>query len=189
MLDFNLTPIFIFLIIFISMVTILRVKRNKSFVYLMFWTVFYVYLVNVFKYTQFPMFIVDYPFGESVEPFNFELVNPFGYDLRTTLLNILMFVPFGFGLSFIAKTSWVRILITSLVFTLIIETLQLMQHLLFAGSDRIFDINDIIYNTLGGLLGYFLFKMFARLFNKFFKSKENPNTILGYISGLANHKS
>jgi glycopeptide antibiotics resistance protein len=67
--------------------------------------------------------------------------------------NILAFAPFGFLLSLLNK--WYRkffvITLLSLIFSITVELLQLYLRV------GIFDVDDLILNTLGGTLGYVFF--------------------------------
>ena len=75
--------------------------------------------------------------------------------------NILMFVPWGFGLLLLWKKNrklW-RLVVLSALLPILIETSQL-----FIG--RHVDVDDFILNFTGGILGGFLFWLLARLFPK-----------------------
>lgn len=51
---------------------------------------------------------------------------------------------------------------------------------------RVVDINDVIFNLLGTILGYIGFKLFKILFNWFTaKSNIELNSFLKYISNLS----
>ena len=74
------------------------------------------------------------------------------------LLNVAMFVPFGFLLPLIyperlAKLSYA--LLIGLILTTIIEFTQMMLRLGQA------DLTDVITNTLGAIIGFFLFRLFG----------------------------
>ena len=80
------------------------------------------------------------------------------YDFGTTLFfkniigNILLFLPFGFFVSYILKSKDVILpLIISIICSISVETVQL-----YIG--RVFDVDDIILNVLGGIAGYFVYK-------------------------------
>lgn len=79
----------------------------------------------------------------------------------TTILNIIFFMPFGFLL----PTLWSKFrkiiptLGVSLGFSIIIEISQLF-------NNRATDIDDLIMNTLGALLGYLLFNILSKVFKK-----------------------
>lgn len=72
--------------------------------------------------------------------------------------NLAGFIPLGFLLPAVSRrmNSWVRILKTGFFLTLILEILQLV---LRAG---IFDVDDILLNTLGALVGYQIYWLFGR---------------------------
>ena len=75
--------------------------------------------------------------------------------------NILMFVPWGFGLLLLWKKNrklW-RLAMFSALLPILIETSQL-----FIG--RQVDVDDFILNFTGGILGGFLFWLLARLLPK-----------------------
>ena len=70
------------------------------------------------------------------------------------ILNILLFVPFGYLLPFFTGEAdyWWKIMLFGLCFSLFIEMLQLVTRL------GMFDTDDLINNTLGALIGYGLYK-------------------------------
>lgn len=65
-------------------------------------------------------------------------------------LNILMFVPFGLLLPYILKgaKNYIVMFCSALLFTLLIETLQFITNL------GVFDLNDMLNNVIGALIGY-----------------------------------
>ena len=66
--------------------------------------------------------------------------------------NILIFLPFGFFISMAGKTrGFFKTLFYSLALSLCVEVLQLVTRV---GS---FDVDDILLNTVGGVLGYITF--------------------------------
>ncbi len=76
-------------------------------------------------------------------------------SLEGDILNILLFVPFGFLLPQINKQVFrkaIFVLILGFAASTIIETIQLMFHLGYC------DINDIITNSLGAVIGYWISK-------------------------------
>lgn len=68
--------------------------------------------------------------------------------------NVLAFVPYGFCVPLLSSACSKRfftVLLSGLLFTFSIETVQLIMRV---GS---FDVDDIILNTTGVILGYILF--------------------------------
>lgn len=97
----------------------------------------------------------------------------FRYDLGTPKFikniigNIIMFIPFGFFASYFLKSKKIIIpLILTIILTTTIETVQY-----YIG--RVFDIDDIILNIVGGILGYLLFITMDFLQNKIPGLKNN----------------
>lgn len=77
------------------------------------------------------------------------------------ILNVLMFVPLGFGLPFLQKrTNVFRVVLIGLLCTLFIEFVQGFMY-------RDSTIDDVVCNTLGALLGYMIYLMVKKLFPKF----------------------
>lgn len=68
--------------------------------------------------------------------------------------NVIMFLPLGFLLPLLLSGSGRgRTVVICALVSLGIEVVQLLQYIAF-GNGRSVDINDLIANTLGGLLGY-----------------------------------
>ena len=70
--------------------------------------------------------------------------------------NVIAFMPFGFLLPPLMnyKTNWFVTTIWAFLFSLFVETIQLFFRL---GS---FDVDDMLLNTIGGLLGYIICILF-----------------------------
>jgi glycopeptide antibiotics resistance protein len=159
--------------IWIGFIMFLRLKKRSSIVYLTFFTIFYVYVVKVLDYTlfQFQSLLLLRQFVPSLilqgqaagEDLNLiPLITLTRDDLKTSLLNILLLMPFGFGLPFITNLRMKEIVAIGALFSVAIELLQLMTGLLANMSFRIADINDVIFNTVGVAVGYVLFVGFVR---------------------------
>lgn len=70
------------------------------------------------------------------------------------LFNIVMMVPFGVFLTFRKSSNLKKTVIYTFLFSLFIEIGQLTGlFFTYAGSYRLFDPDDLITNTLGGLIG------------------------------------
>lgn len=75
--------------------------------------------------------------------------------------NILIFVPYGFFISMAGRRrGFFRTLFYSMGLSLCVETVQLFTRV---GS---FDVDDILLNTIGGVLGYILFAICNRIRRK-----------------------
>jgi len=89
--------------------------------------------------------------------------------------NILLFVPMGMFLPSLFRTiRWKGVFVAALVLSLTLETTQLF----FIGTP---DIDDVILNTLGAMLGYGVFKGVVLLVKKIDLHIMDKKLILLYI--------
>ncbi|MEU1086612.1 VanZ family protein [Streptomyces sp. NPDC005892] len=80
----------------------------------------------------------------------------------TMVPNVIMFVPFGFLLPLFIRCEGARRMAwMAALASLAIEGTQLAQYIVFS-SGRAVDINDVIANTLGGLIGFALLRLALR---------------------------
>jgi len=191
---FDLLTVLFFGLIWIGILTFLWLKKRKSLAYLIFFTIFYVYIVKVLDYTllQFQSLILLKLFmpnlilngqtvGKSMNLIPLVTLTP--QDLETSLLNILLLIPFGFGLPFITNFRMKKTVVIGALFSIIIEFLQLITGFMAKITFRIADINDVIFNTVGVVIGYILFVGFVRIFrHRSYNWEISANTIVRYIA-------
>lgn len=91
---------------------------------------------------------------------------------RNIILNILLFVPFGFLLPIYSDKlkKLYKIILIGFFTTLIIEAIQYITKI------GIFEIDDILNNTIGTAIGYSIFMIYYNL-----KNKMNQKYIFIYI--------
>ena len=71
--------------------------------------------------------------------------------------NILMTIPFGMYLRYYFKFSFKKVFFFSFCLSLFFELTQLSGlYFIYPYPYRLFDVDDLILNTLGGVLGYFI---------------------------------
>ena len=81
-----------------------------------------------------------------------------------TLFNLLMTLPFGFYLRYYFRCGWRRTLLFSFLLSLFFELTQLTGlYFIFPGSYRVFDVDDLLVNTAGSMLGFALTGPLLRL--------------------------
>ena len=61
--------------------------------------------------------------------------------------------PFGFGLPFLSSSRFGRTVLAGALLSLAIEVLQFVTGQLASTTFRVADINDVIWNTIGTILG------------------------------------
>lgn len=101
-----------------------------------------VHSFNLKAFTSITLYFNDWVYSNNS---NLWLVNIIG--------NIIVFIPLGFFLPILFKKykSFFKTIILVICFSLLVETLQYITH------TGVFDIDDIILNSFGGILGYILF--------------------------------
>ena len=188
----ELSTVLLFGLIWFGTLTFLRLK--KSLAYLVFFTIFYVYIVKVLDYTlfQFQSLILLKQFmpnlmldgqtaGKDINLIPLITLTP--QDLNTSLLNILLMIPFGFGLPFITKYRMKKIVVIGVLASISIELIQLITGSIANITFRIADINDVIFNTIGVAIGYLLFVGFVRIYRHLSHNwMVLANPILRYIA-------
>lgn len=190
----NTATILLVGLIWFGATAFLLLKKRKGLVYLLFFTIFYIYLYKVLDYTliQFQSLLLLEHFvpglmlrgvaaGRNLNLI--PLVTLRLVDVKTTLLNVLMMMPFGFGLPFITRLRFRKVVIAGLLVSIAIEFLQFVTGFISNTTFRIADINDVIFNTLGVAVGYILFVQFVRIYRRIFRnSKILKNPIFRYIA-------
>lgn len=109
LIDFDGFIFMIAILVLVFIIIFMKVKLKKTNMYLLFFSIFYIYICFLLKYTQFPIIIDEYmknEIGQNVwRDSNFIPFNPKKIAVRTSMLNILLTLPFGFGLPFITKIN------------------------------------------------------------------------------------
>lgn len=97
----------------------------------------------------------------------------FRYEINSSLFiknvigNIFLFIPFGIFIShYIKNKTFLPILFLSV---LVSSSIEVTQSLI----GRTLDIDDVILNTTGGLLGYFIYKVSDKIILKLPKFMKN----------------
>lgn len=112
--------------------------------------------------------------GVNIIPFK----EIFRYEAGTYLFyknilgNVLLFLPFGFFVGYFIKVKKVSVmLLLTFIVSLSIETIQL-------SIGRVFDVDDVILNVLGGLIGFILYKVLNKAIPDKLKKKWILNIII-----------
>ncbi|WP_268318635.1 VanZ family protein [Bacillus inaquosorum] len=156
-----------------------------------------VYFFNLISVTLFPMPIdadlikdmkydtyIPFVSGNNFIPFYF-IVDVYHeglqyYVIRSIGGNLILLLPVGllFPLLFKKLNNVKRILLTGFFISLFIELAQLSISVYIRSVYRSFDVDDLILNTLGTVIGYWLFfilSMFYKRVTYRFKSNTSIN--------------
>jgi len=103
-------------------------------------------------------------FELSIEKINMDILTNWPSAMGLYIANVIMFMPLGFMLPLLWREyhNPLRVLFFSFGLSMVIEISQLFNH-------RVTDIDDLITNTLGGLLGYVIYFLFYLIVKPLFK--------------------
>lgn len=140
-------------------------RRNKILLTKAGWLLFYLYIILL---CYFLFFSEHYGRNDIMHEYKSNLIlfreikrfiiyrQQIGLEkfLVNILGNIFAFAPFGFLLPLLNKSyrSFFLITMLSLIFSLAVETIQLIFRV------GIFDVDDLLLNTIGGIIGYIFYK-------------------------------
>ena len=116
-------------------------------------------LVEIIRYTNFNLF--------DISTYISTLKSPLVY---TVLFNFFLTLPFGVYLRYYFNRKWWEVIVISFLLSLFFEVTQLSGLFgIYPRPYRLFDVDDLIVNTLGGFLGFLI----TPLFEKFLPSRDS----------------
>ncbi|MBI5978599.1 VanZ family protein [Clostridium perfringens] len=142
----------IFILYILSLIYILLFKNGDAFI--------------LSQYINKKSFIEKLSYAQLVP---FTTIKEFIFEAPTYLIaiknlvgNIIIFCPLGFLLPLISMklNSWKKVILIIFLISFLIESIQLVTGLGF------FDVDDLILNTLGGIIGYWIYKLFKNFIVK-----------------------
>ncbi|TVX93258.1 VanZ family protein [Paenibacillus agilis] len=167
-------------------------SRGKSNVCILFYGVLFYYLIFVGKYTLFPipvseaylsMIRPNSPFIERINLLPLWTDKNFTFITKEQILNIIMTIPFGYIVNYVMnKQNFFKLVRSGIILGTIIETIQLCISLSIKYPYRIIDVNDIIFNLIGVMIGYLIFRAVSFLFVKVVDlTKMEHNTFTKFV--------
>ena len=157
--EFSLPMIIISVVVAITLRIAYIVKNKKEFCFYkeLISLSFIIYILCLFQ-------VVTFQDNNNISSNNLiPFREMFRYDfgsrlfLKNVLGNIIMFLPYGFFTSyFLSEKKLLPIFILTVVTSLTIESTQLM-------IGRVFDIDDILLNIVGGVLGHYLYILILKI--------------------------
>ena len=141
-------------------------KKQYSFYQLLLLILSYIYITMVIGVTMtpIPLNMTELKYMQNLysgfDYYNLDLLRDIVYMGDQFLLNIVLFVPFGILFPLRRnKINYKSVLLASFLFSLGIELSQLGISVLLQTPAWFFDVEDILANVLGGMLGCFIVKM------------------------------
>lgn len=171
----------IILSIIVSPIAIVALKRKYKGARLISAFALAAYIVFISKYFFFPIIIdkeMVFQSGHTVQYIPFfpflEQIQSVGWRqfLYQAVGNILAFVPISFLLAILYPRlqKFRNNLLTMFSISLCVEFIQLCINLMTDIQNRAVDINDLILNSLGGVIGYLVYSLWRRV-DRFVKER------------------
>ncbi len=103
----------------------------------------------------------------NINTYNIALKSPLFYQ---PLYNIILTIPFGIYLRYYYKCNLLKTIMLSFLLSLFFEVTQITGlYGIYSRNYRLFDVDDLLLNTFGGIIGYLL----SGLFIKILPSRDN----------------
>lgn len=134
---------------------VIRVLSRICFVIYMVILVYFLLLSDGFgrgnQYIDFRYNLI--PFREIIRFIRYRQYIDFGSVMVNLAGNVAAFMPFGALIRWVVnkKVFWYQAVLYTLLFSLSVELLQLVARV------GVFDVDDLILNTLGGLFGFWIY--------------------------------
>lgn len=151
--------------------------KKKKYV---FKILFIIYILLVIRITTFPITIISREasnevhaqFGKYIQYYQlipFKTICGVGsYNFfKQIICNILMFIPFSILVKGIKSNlkGW-QVILMGVICSLFIELLQLCINILTRFPNRVCDIDDLILNSIGVILGYGIYILVSKVSTK-----------------------
>jgi glycopeptide antibiotics resistance protein len=179
---FEFFPIPFLMGLLILIIIIVRL-RSRGWVYLLVLALFGLYIMAVIDVVFFPIPLprswpANLTWKETLNLLSQVNLIPFNYGslfmypsslftaLRDITLNIVLTIPFGWGICYLTKPHVKRIIWLSLAIGLFLEGTQLMMKLTLGLFFHAVDISDVIWNGLGVIAGYGLYHAGLKIFKQ-----------------------
>lgn len=197
MIEYIGLPALVSLAVWFLLLAILK-HRHSGLPYRICFAFFGLYMMLLIGLTLFPIPRAD-PYTAPLQPVDMLALTrsnfiPFFFGPFATVesivyaikWNIVLTLPFGFCICFITRIRWRDLLWLPLTVGVVIESCQFLVSLLVGIPYRVIDINDVIFNAVGVMGGYLLFRLLAAVYLLFTrKSRFKPGGMADYLQTIA----
>lgn len=181
MLTFSVLVVAVAFVIYLCFFLLRWIYKKEKIEMIIFKTCLYIYSCGVIKYTLFPILISSQLLKDRAEDISGSFFNlvPFhtineifitGVNIESVMqviFNIVMYMPLGILLPLcFNKISWKTVFLIGLSTSICIELLQLIQNIIYQAPFKFTDVDDIILNVFGNVIGYFIFLTCKPFFQK-----------------------
>lgn len=153
MISHNLIALLIVLIFILTNVFCLQKQRNIQDLIFVFFGIYLFCLCYIVTSKQIGYLDSNFTFFREI--CRYEVYSKL--FIKNVIGNILLFIPLGMFLTYKFETKKIyHIFFLTLYFSFFIEVIQLL-------IGRVFDVDDILLNVVGGLIGYCIYMLFFYL--------------------------
>lgn len=177
-------PIFLALYLLLLLIyyfLFFRKSENKNFSKFLFISMFIFYILCLIKLTILPMRVTpieemnfDFSYYYQIVPFK-TITQVIKYNTWNVQLlgNILLLLPLPIFIGFIKKkASFVNLFFIGFITSISIECIQLFIDILTKFPNKLADIDDIILNSVGSLIGAIIITIFNNYNEKRLENKK-----------------
>jgi glycopeptide antibiotics resistance protein len=163
-----------FIVVALAVLLIVNIKRKSSALKTVFWMAFVVYCFALVELLFFPIPYKPSEFADvryfsqpiaNIIPFRDIFSAPPSIIIRNLIGNLIIFIPLGLSVPIIMKKGTkVRVFIF-IVFSvaLVVEFIQFLGSFIIFDLDwKIADIDDVIMNGIGGMIGVAIYLLIVR---------------------------
>lgn len=160
----------------------MKCKKNYTFVFICLSIMYFMFFVCI---TIFPITILSKNelnelhsrVGQYIKYYQFipfkTIMGVGTYNFfRQVICNIILFFPLPFIIKvLIPKTSGLKVIVSGMLCSLFVEMIQLLIDIITRYPSHICDIDDFILNSMGVIIGYFVYIVINKITvtNKLFK--------------------
>lgn len=157
-------PMIVICVLLLSSIRLMDIFKNKKeFIFYkeVFGLIFMIYVLCLFQVVTFEDPAITHHSNNLIL---FKEITRYTFGSRLFLKNVIgnlvMFVPYGIFVSIYAKlnSKWQALFLVAFA-SITVETTQL-------AIGRVFDVDDIFLNIVGGMIGYFVYYIIQKIGNK-----------------------
>ena len=148
--------------------------KNLNFIKLLILYSFILYFIIIYFLVILPLpsinEVVYNPHMINIKPFNFinDMLKEQSFkSIYTVVFNILMTIPLGMYLKYYLNSNLKKVIILVFIISMFFELTQATGlYYIYKYPYRVFDVDDLIMNTLGGLIGFYIMYYLEILLSK-----------------------
>lgn len=171
-------------IVFSMIFIVIGMKKKRPLAYYAMVFLAVIYINKAIEIVFFPMLTaIDMPEFSAYNNINMNIMLT-SFSKMHLIFNVLLTIPIGIGVQYVTDLKFKGRFILSIALSLSFELIQLLLLFTIKPVDIIFDINDIICNVSGAILGILIVTLINMILSKVQLSNKNYD-LFSYIHAVA----